>query len=83
MARRAFRRAFPLAMLVSMAKGKETTMDFTKDELDHIYTDGDGRTITLRQMLSEIDQDDLPQDSEDLHWLLWSFGAAPISSESL
>lgn len=57
-------------------------MDFTQDELDHIYTDSDGRAITLRQMLSEIDQEDLPQDTEDLHWLLWSFGAEKISDES-
>ena len=55
---------------------------FTRSELQAIYLTDEG-ILSLCDMLAAIPAQDWPEDDEDLHWLLWSFGAAPISSESV
>lgn len=55
---------------------------FTRSELQAIYLTDEG-ILSLCDMLAAIPAQDWPEDDEDLQWLLWSFGAAPISSESL
>lgn len=55
---------------------------FTRQALQAVYLADEG-LLSLCDMLAAIPAQDWPEDSEDMQWLLWSFGAAPISSESL
>ena len=50
---------------------------FTRSELSAIYLSDEG-ILSLCDMLSAVPPDDWPRNEEDLEWLLWSFGAAPL-----
>ena len=55
---------------------------YSRNELQAIYLADEG-ILSLCDMLAAIPAQDWPEDDEDLQWLLWSFGAAPIANESL